>query len=105
MSHRIPSRLLPQRVTIKPLTGVGAYGNTYGPPVVLPARVDMTRKVVRSTTGVEVVAEATVVLPPGTVCPPDSLVTMPGEDRERATLTYSPVVGARDVHHVEVTTK
>lgn len=99
----IPHRLLPQSVAIAPVVGAGAYGDVFGPAVPVRARVDMTRRMVRNAIGTEVVAEATVYLPAGTVCPPRSLVTLPGETVGRRVITFSPVVGARTEHHVEVT--
>lgn len=99
----IPNRLLPQSVAVAPLVGSGAYGDVFGPAVPVRARVDMTRKMVRNSKGVEVVAEATVFLPARTVCPPRSLVTLPGETTGRRVITFSPVIGARTEHHVEVT--
>jgi len=73
----IPAFLLRHQVTIEVLEGEGPFGPLYGPPVEARAFVDQRRRLVRSASGSEVVSETTVYLPPGTVCPPGSRVTLP----------------------------
>lgn len=101
----IGRHLLPQEVTIAAFEGTGAYGEVYAAPVTVPARVDGTRKLVRAKTGEEVVAETTVYLLPGTFCPPDSKITLPGDTVARQTLTYTEHIGHHGAELVEVTTK
>jgi hypothetical protein len=98
----IPRRLLPQTVTVKPLTGQGAYGPIYGPVVSVRCRLDHERKLVRSATGSEVVAEATVYArPPSVFGEPGSEVTLPG-GQVRTVIGVSEHVGVRDAVLVEV---
>ena len=105
MSLSIPEHLLRQKVTIRAFKGSGAYGDVYEAAVTVRCRVDMTRRVVRSQAGAEVVAEAAILLPASVRCPVGSKVTLPGETVERTTLTYSPkIAGWRAPHHVEVAT-
>lgn len=97
MTGTIPRRLLPQQVTVEEPAGYD-----YGPPVTYRARVSHIRQLVRSSTGSEVVSEATLTLPPDAVVPPDSRITLPGGAVTYA-IGYAPHVGARGVHHVTVT--
>ncbi|MEV4457014.1 hypothetical protein [Microbispora sp. NPDC049633] len=74
----IPAFLLRHTVTIRPLLGEGSFGPKHGDPVTVPrCFVDEKRRLVRGPTGSEVVSEATVYAPRGTVCPVGSLVTLP----------------------------
>lgn len=105
MSATIPTRLLPQTVTIQPYLGTGAYGDTFGPAVTVPARVDRTRKLIESAAGQQVVSEATVIVQPGTVeYPIKSKITLPGESAARSVVSSPPKIGARGVHHLELNT-
>ena len=100
----IPARLMPHTVTIEAFKGTGAYGDTFDPPVSYPARVDWTRRLVRTGPATESVSEATVLLKPDVRCPAKSLIKLPGETEGRRVYTFSPIMEARAVHHVEVTT-
>lgn len=101
----IGPRILPQKVTVEAYEGTGAYGPIYSDPVTVAARVETVRKLVRSKTGDEVVAEATVYVQPGLTCPPESLITLPGESVQRTTLTYREQIGERRPHYGEITTE
>jgi hypothetical protein len=81
----VPDYLLRHRVTIAAYLGEGAYGPEYDTPVTgVLAFVADKRRLVRDRNGDEVVSETTVILKPGTVCPPESTVTVwPGTSRER----------------------
>jgi hypothetical protein len=65
-------------VTLTPLTGVGAYGDVYGPPVAdVPCMVDETTRMVRDREGSQVVSSATVyAAPDAPAAPPGSLMTL-----------------------------
>lgn len=51
-------------VTVTPYLGEGAYGPSYGDPVTVDCRVEADRKLVRSSSGDEVVSEATIYVLP-----------------------------------------
>lgn len=69
---------LQHSVTIEPYAGSGAYGDTYGAPVVIPCWVEQGRKLVRAEDGSETVSETTIYAQPGTTAPARSRVTLPG---------------------------
>lgn len=67
-------------IKVERLTGTGAYGDTFAPaddPLPL-GFIDDRRRMVRDSSGSEVVSETTVALPITTPdVPPGSLVTLP----------------------------
>ena len=87
----IPARLMPHTVTIEAFKGTGAYGDVFEAPVAYPARVDWTRRLVRTGPTTESVSEATVLLKPGVRCPAKSLIKLPGETEGRRVYTFSPI--------------
>lgn len=101
----IPRRLTPHRVTVEPYLGSGAEGDIYGPAHIVRGRVSLKRQLVVGKNAEEMLSEATVCLPLGTLCPPGSLVTLPGETVGREVLTATLRHGARQPHHLEVTTR
>lgn len=73
---RIPSRLLPHTILLKPYLGSGAYGDVWGDPITVErANVEQTNRLVRTTDSREVVSSTTVYLEPRDV-PEGSLVTV-----------------------------
>lgn len=72
------SMWLQHSVTIEPYAGSGAYGDTYGAPVVVSCWVEQGRKLVRAEDGSEAVSETTIYAQPGTVAKARSRVTLPG---------------------------
>lgn len=66
-----------QDVQIEPYQGAGPWGPAYGPPVTVRALVDQRRRLVRSDTGAEVLAETTLRVQLGAAAPPLSRVTLP----------------------------
>lgn len=73
-------------VLIERLTGTGPYGDVYDTPVQHLAAVDDRRRLIRSASGEEVVAETTVLLPATTAdVPLDSRVTLPPTFGSRTT--------------------
>ncbi|MFB4320669.1 hypothetical protein [Actinomadura sp. 21ATH] len=99
------TRLMRQRVTIEPLTGEGARGAVYGPPVVARARVQegVDVEAVRdgSAERHEATPVATVYLPYGTDCPERSRITLPSGQVGRA-VTVTRRWENRRVRHLEV---
>ncbi|WP_445396442.1 hypothetical protein ACSMX9_22590 [Streptomyces sp. LE64] len=78
MTRRVPRWLLRHRITIEPYEGDSAYGPLHGPPVPdVRAAVAEGRRLVRDQEGRQVVSTAQVVLEVGTVCPPESRITLP----------------------------
>lgn len=73
-------KLAGEDITIEPYTGGGAFGDTWGPSVPVRAIVEEKRRLVRSTTGDEVLSETTARCPLGTVAPPSSKVTVRGRE-------------------------
>lgn len=69
--------MLPHAVTIRPHTGQGTDGNTYGPPEVHRARVDNRPKIVTDNSGAQAVTRGTLILPPGAPVSLLSKLTLP----------------------------
>ena len=90
-------------VLVQPRTGSGAKGNTYGPEVEDTVFVTDDRKLVRDTSGKEVVSETTLVADPASAAkyPTGSLVKVGGRT---ATVIKSGLhaIGDSDVDHVSV---
>lgn len=96
-------------VTVSPYVGETANGPAYGEPVTVDCRVNYERKLVRDTTGDEVVSESTVYsLPEHTagrtvdLFPPESLIVHEG--RESRVIGLSPHRGMGGPLLVEITT-
>lgn len=74
---QIPAVLLPHTITVRPYLGTGPYGDVHGDPVVIRRTfVEDRRRLVRSSTGDEVVSETTVRTRPRERIPVGSLVTV-----------------------------
>ena len=71
---RIPGALLRQTVTVSAYLGETAVGPSYDIPEEIRARVEYRRRRVTRADGADVVAEATMVVRPGTVIPLESQV-------------------------------
>ncbi|MEU5847440.1 hypothetical protein [Saccharopolyspora shandongensis] len=81
---RIPAVLLPHTITVQPYLGTGAYGEQLGDPDTVRAQVEDSRRLVRSTTGEELVSSTTVRTRLDVHVPPGSLVTVwPGAPHAR----------------------
>ena len=66
-------------VTVEHYAGPGPEGPTYAAAYNLPCFVDAKRRLVRSTTGEQVVSSVTVFAPPGApLVPVGSRITLPG---------------------------
>lgn len=77
--------LLPHSIIVRPYLGTGPYGDVFGDPVVVRrVFVEDRRRLVRSTTGEEVISETTVRTRPQVHIPIGSQVTVwPGTPHER----------------------
>lgn len=81
----LPAFLRRHTVVIEAYEGTNSLGERlYATAVTVLGFVDETRQLVRAATGEEVTAEATVIVPLETVCPPDSRVTLPTGRAARA---------------------
>lgn len=89
---------------IEPYLGRGGTGDTWGPPVAVPAHVEYTRRLVRDATGSEVVSESRAFVDEGTVAPPRSRVTVPGAAAPTRVLAVSayPSGAPAEAAHVEL---
>lgn len=67
-----------QTATIAPYIGENAVGPVYGPTVDVACYREAKRQIVPDLEGRENTSTSTVYLPPGTVCPAQSLVTVNG---------------------------
>jgi hypothetical protein len=79
---RLPSTLLPDRITVEPYLGNGATGPQYGPPVGVRARIEGKRRVVRRVNagadiGSDVVSTTSTIIRPSIQVRPESRVTIP----------------------------
>jgi hypothetical protein len=84
----------PKTVQVAALTGSGAYGDVHADPVdVAPCVVDDTARRVTVQTqdaeGSEAVSSTTVLVPPATLAPPGSLITLPWSGRTAKVLAAS----------------
>lgn len=75
---RVPTWLLPHRITIERYRGEGPVGSVYWPPGD-PVRALVSEKVrtVRDRTGREVTSTAQIIADPDLDCPAQSLITLP----------------------------
>lgn len=98
----IPKRLLPEQLTYRPLIGSGPYGDVYGDPVTVAARVEYENKLIRDSTGNQVVAAATIWLQPAEGLPTvGAVVTLP-DGSVRPVIARADQVGARNVELVRL---
>ncbi|MFE6683930.1 hypothetical protein [Streptomyces sp. NPDC057729] len=75
---RVPTWLLPHRITIARYRGDGPVGPVYWPPgAPVAALVSETVRTVRDRTGAEVTSTAQIIAEPGLDCPPQSRITLP----------------------------
>ncbi|MET7333275.1 hypothetical protein [Nonomuraea sp. NPDC005650] len=73
----VPAWLLRHTVLVEPFEGSGPIGAEYGEQTPVRCLVEEKRRLVRDAEGAEVVSETTFYAPLGTVCPPESRVTLP----------------------------
>lgn len=86
----VPTALLPDRITVEPYEGHGAYGPIYGPAQSgIPARVEGKRRAVRKQDGTDVISTAAVTVRRGVNVPTESRITAP-----------HPETGLDDTFHV-----
>lgn len=99
-------RMFAQSVTVEPFAGEGAKGPLFGAAATVACRVQEAEEYRLGENGSpnrqEVTGRATVVyMPPGTVCPPRSRVTLPSGRVGTAEQVHRRAVPAR-LAHLEV---
>lgn len=104
---RLPKRLLPSRVTIRPYQGSGSVGPIYGEAVEVPARIAYENKLIRDRNGSEIVSGSQLMLAADAVelAALGSKVTLPHDEIERTIESGGPVMGMRGVSHIRVDLK
>lgn len=103
-----PARHLTEPVTVQSYGGEGAYGPSYAAPASTLCQLDATRRLVRSSSGDEVVSETTLRLSPDlnglldleALFAPESLVTVRG--RESRVVTAKPHIDRGRLIYLEV---
>lgn len=85
---RIPKRLLPHKITVKPFLGTGARGKIYGPPVEWDrVYVEDKRQMIVSSEGSDITSNSFVVMDPERVLPEGSEITIwAGTWKERTSI-------------------
>ncbi len=76
---KIPGFLLRETLSIEPYLGATGAGNSYGPAVSVPARVEPKRQVLRAADGGEIVSTAVAWTKPDVDAPELSRVTWRGQ--------------------------
>lgn len=101
---RIPDQYLVHTVDVQPVTGSGAYGDTYGAVVPLRCFAEGTRRLVRNAQGAEVVSSLTLIAAPGQAdaVPAGSLVTWRGSTTKVIGSTERDDGGLGAPQHTEV---
>ena len=79
---KLPRSLLIHEVEIEDFEGDGGFGPSYGDPYTVQGYMEYNRKVVRDREGGEVVSEAQFITRPGTSPPPESKLTLDGNEHE-----------------------
>lgn len=91
-----------QTVSVEPFTGEGAKGPLYGPAATVRCRVQEAETYSHGRDGSadrhEVTATTTVYMPPATICPPRSRVTLPSGEVGAAVEVHRHTVPARLAH-------
>lgn len=90
-------------VTIETRTGTGADGDLFAAPVQRAVFLEEARRLVRSSTGEQVVSESTLYADPADapLFTPDTKVTLPGREA-RVIVAKVHAIGDPDVDHTEV---
>lgn len=97
----LPARWRTHTISVEPYLGSGAYGAVYGPAVEVACRVEDVTKLVRGSSGDEVVSSSTVFCDTDVVIPAESRVTLP--NRVTTVLSVSnPSTGWSSLDHLEV---
>lgn len=97
----ISARYRTHTISVEPYLGSGAYGSAYGPPVSVICRVEDVIRMVRTSSGDEVVSSSTVYCDAGVIIPPESRVTV--NARVTSVLSVSDFSTPRSrLNHLEV---
>ncbi|MFJ2029430.1 hypothetical protein [Streptosporangium sp. NPDC087985] len=83
-----------QDVTVEPFIGEGPFGPTFGAEVVVRCLVEHKRRLVRDSSGSEVISETTLRMQLTETCPAGSRVTLP-DGRPSTVLSSAPIDGGR----------
>lgn len=102
---RLPKRLLPHTVTVRPLLGQSSTGKVYGAEFPLQCMAVGKRRMVRNSQGTEVLSTLTVVALPGQASsiPVGSQVLWAGDTTDVLTSTDMDSGGLGAPDHTEVT--
>lgn len=95
----IPAKFRTHTISVEPYIGSGAYGSAYGPAVDVVCRVEDVSRLVRASSGDEVVSSSTVYCDSDVVIPVESRVTVNG--RVTTVLSVSDLSWPR-LGHLEV---
>lgn len=98
----IPTAVLRQRVTIDRYTGTtGTGAPAFEEPITdVPARVVGKRRQIRTSTGVNMICDATIQLRPTITIPPQSLITE--GDRVWTVVDCADAFDLNHLHHLDV---
>jgi hypothetical protein len=93
--------------TVEPFEGAGAYGDVYGPKVVVACFAEAKRRLVRAKDGEQVVSESTLYMgtADGALFVPDSRVTVGGKASYVITQNVNDAPGLDLPEHAAVTLK
>lgn len=97
---RIPKRFLRERVTIRPYTGSGFDGPSYGDPFPARCHIETRRRVITDRAGREVTSEAVAFFLPETDIATQYKLTWAG--REYEVIEARPMRGLGQPSHIEV---
>lgn len=98
------ARLFNQTVTVETYLGTGVKGPTFAAPASVLCFVDDSRKLVRDSTGEQVVSSTTVYAPLSVYAqfPVDSKVTVNGRTARVVAVELQNSAGPASVHHTQV---
>lgn len=97
---RAPLFMFPDTVTIKPFKGTSAYGKVFDPEISSRARVERKRRLIKKSTGEEVVSEVTLFLPHTQKdLKAESEILIDGA--KHTVQISNPIKGFRSISHVE----
>lgn len=99
-----PLMLVRDEVTVRPYRGESSHGPVYADPVPLRCQVVPGERLVVTSTGDEVTAQATVLLDAAADCPAESLVQLAADGPWRRAVTVQPRPGAwtPQTRHLEI---
>ena len=101
---QFPERMMYESVKIRTYLGSTGTGARYTEAVTYPARISYENKLIRTSTGKEIVSASSVILPARArgAARIASKITLPGETFERTIEAGGLVMGMRSISHVKV---